>query len=74
MNVCTRCEGFVPGEAGFCPNCRSTRRWWVIAGAGLAAVTLSACYGPPAQMRRADPPETPAACAGPACDGPDAGR
>lgn len=51
MHRCTRCSGFVPVEADACPNCRSTSRaWWMaplaIAGAGLASVTLSACYGP----------------------------
>lgn len=50
MNRCTRCEGFVPPKVTTCPNCRSTKRaWWIapaaIAGAGLASVTLSACYG-----------------------------
>lgn len=51
MNRCRSCEGFVPQGAESCPNCRSTRRaWWIaplsLAGAGLASVTLSACYGP----------------------------
>lgn len=50
LSRCTRCEGFVPPGASSCPNCRSTRRaWWkapvALAGAGLATVTLSACYG-----------------------------
>ena len=51
LSRCTRCEGFVPHGASSCPNCRSTRRaWWkaplALVGAGLATVTLSACYGP----------------------------
>jgi hypothetical protein len=52
MNRCSQCGGFVPPNAKTCPNCRSTwRAWWMaplaIAGAGVASVTLSACYGVP---------------------------
>ena len=52
MNLCNRCEGFVPAGSALCPNCHSSKRvWWrvplAIAGAGMATVTLSACYGPP---------------------------
>jgi hypothetical protein len=50
MHRCTRCEGFVPLDAETCPNCSAMKRWWMaplaFAGAGLATVTLSACYGP----------------------------
>jgi hypothetical protein len=52
MHRCTRCDGFVPKGINECPNCRSTKKaWWMaplaFAGAGLATVTLSACYGAP---------------------------
>jgi hypothetical protein len=51
MHRCARCDGFVPPDAQACPNCRSSKgSWWraplALAGAGLATVTLSACYGP----------------------------
>jgi hypothetical protein len=51
MKRCLKCEGFVPPGAMCCPNCNSTKgAWWAaplaFAGAGLATVTLSACYGP----------------------------
>lgn len=49
MNQCLRCQGFLPPSVRLCPNCRSTRAWWAlpltIVGAGIASVTLSACYG-----------------------------
>jgi hypothetical protein len=50
MYRCSRCDGFVPKGEVECPNCRSSRRaWWLaplaFATAGLATVTLSACYG-----------------------------
>jgi len=52
MHRCTRCDGFVPQGITECPNCRSTKKaWWMapfaFAGAGLATITLSACYGAP---------------------------
>jgi hypothetical protein len=51
MNRCSKCEGFIPEAQTRCPNCRSASAWWVtplaFAGAGLASVTLSACYGVP---------------------------
>lgn len=52
MFRCTRCDGFVPKDNIQCPNCRSGKKaWWMaplaFAGAGLATVTLSACYGAP---------------------------
>ena len=56
MKRCARCDGFVPEGMNACPNCSfgpGAPRWkaWLtvpltIAGAGVAAVTLSACYGP----------------------------
>ncbi len=58
MQQCSRCQSFVPDGATFCPNCRSARAWWrvplVFAGAGLASVTLSACYGPGCAVRLPD--------------------
>ena len=58
MQQCKRCQGFVPEGTESCPNCSSARRWWsvplAIAGAGLATVTLSACYGPPCATRLPD--------------------
>lgn len=52
MNRCTRCGGFVPAAVSSCPNCQSAARaWWktplTALGAGVTAVTLSACYGMP---------------------------
>ncbi|MBK7858662.1 MAG: hypothetical protein IPJ65_08580 [Archangiaceae bacterium] len=53
MFRCTRCDGFVPRQSTACPNCRAAAKkaWWsaplAFAGAGLATVTLSACYGAP---------------------------
>ena len=52
MLRCTRCDGFVPSGSPECPNCRSVKKaWWAgplaLASAGLATVTLSACYGAP---------------------------
>ena len=52
MNHCRRCDGLVPQGVTECPNCRSTKKaWWAaplaFAGAGLATLTLSACYGAP---------------------------
>ena len=56
MRQCQRWQGFVPEGSSTCPNCSSTRRWWAVplafAGAGLASVTLSACYGPPCAATR----------------------
>jgi hypothetical protein len=51
MHRCSRCDGFVPLDVATCPNCSSLKKsWWMtplaFAGAGLASVTLSACYGP----------------------------
>ncbi len=60
LKSCERCGGFVPAGRDACPNCNSSRAWWrvplAIAGAGLATVTLSACYGPACvtQVERAD--------------------
>lgn len=58
MQQCKRCDGFVPHGVESCPNCRSSRPWWAIplavAGAGLASVTLSACYGPPCATKLPD--------------------
>ncbi len=50
LQRCSRCDGFVPVDSDGCPNCKSKKAaWWVrplaFAGAGLASVTLSACYG-----------------------------
>jgi len=60
MNVCTRCEGFVPEGFAHCPNCRSTRsRWKLSLALAGATITLSACYGPAAQVRH-DPEPAPA--------------
>ena len=54
MLRCTRCEGFVPAELSFCPNCSKSGRkgasksgFLAVLGAGAAAITLMACYGAP---------------------------
>lgn len=50
MNQCSKCRGLVPEASSECPNCGSGAKWWkaplAFAGAGLAMVTFSACYGP----------------------------
>jgi hypothetical protein len=62
MNQCASCEGFVPGGLEVCPNCKSNKRgWWrlplTVIGAGIASVTLSACYGPPTTTCRLTLPD-----------------
>jgi hypothetical protein len=51
LKSCSRCGGFVPAGRSSCPHCMSSSAWWraplAFAGAGLATVTLSACYGAP---------------------------
>ncbi len=60
MQPCSQCEGFIPESAASCPNChaapvaraRTSRPGWLTyaltaAGASVASVTLSACYGSP---------------------------
>lgn len=55
LDSCANCRGFVPEGQATCPNCdlaQPPRRskfaaGLIVAGAGLAMVALSACYGPP---------------------------
>lgn len=56
LGSCGACGGFVPEGAKACPNCgagvSSSRSALVagllaLAGGGVMAVTLAACYGPP---------------------------
>ncbi len=59
MRQCPSCEGFVPEGRAACPNCKSTWKGLLTftlaaAGAGVAAVTLSACYGPGCATRLPD--------------------
>lgn len=50
MQQCLKCKGLVPETSSSCPHCRAAPKWWslplTIAGGAMAAVTLSACYGP----------------------------
>jgi hypothetical protein len=57
MSSCLSCQGFIPGP-GSCPNCGAeqapasglrplVRSVLALAGAGVAAITLMACYGSP---------------------------
>ncbi len=64
MLQCSRCNGFVPEGGTRCPHCSLSAahpRWksWLsvplaLAGAGAAAVTLSACYGVPCVSKLPD--------------------
>ncbi len=57
LSGCPSCQGFNPPATAACLHCgqalteRPPRRWgrslWAMAGAGVAAVTLMACYGAP---------------------------
>jgi len=62
MNQCVRCNGFVPEGQRACPNCSTLVPKWkavlafplAVAGAGVAAITLSACYGPACATKLSD--------------------
>lgn len=67
---CPSCRGFVPQAAVACPHCaaslapkgrlRSLRRGLLtLAGTGVAAVTLMACYGGPTEIGERCYPEDP---------------
>jgi hypothetical protein len=74
LSGCPSCQGFNPPSAAACLHCghslefrpvpsrRSAVGWWALAGAGVAALTLMACYGAP-PCDHNDPncyePETP---------------
>ena len=57
LSGCPTCQGFNPPATRACLHCgntleaptrrRSPRSFWALAGAGLAALTLMACYGVP---------------------------
>lgn len=72
MQQCQKCQGLVPETSSSCPNCRATSRWWktplAMLGAGLATVTLSACYGSPCATTITLPD------GGTTVDNPNAGR
>lgn len=67
MLRCASCDGFVPSGLDVCPNCARRgslgRGFLALVGAGVAAVTLMACYGAPAHLRNI-PAEAPAAAEG----------
>jgi hypothetical protein len=70
---CPSCQGFNPRSAAACLHCGHTLeslppsqpRWtggfWMLASAGVAALTLMACYGAPPcddpQCYEPDPPD-----------------
>ncbi|XXF77600.1 hypothetical protein P2318_31790 [Myxococcaceae bacterium GXIMD 01537] len=96
LSSCPSCQGFNPASAAACLHCgharaqRTERGWrlslWTMAGAGLTAMTLMACYGAPPcpdgefDCYRADPEEPCQGDAGADADAgcvemnPDAGR
>lgn len=57
LSGCPSCQGFNPPSTTACLHCgnalasspprRSAAAFWVLAGAGVAALTLMACYGAP---------------------------
>jgi len=56
LEICGGCKGLIPRAATRCPNCQRSvtpvaLRWAkgvaAVAGSGMAAVTLMACYGAP---------------------------
>lgn len=74
LSGCPSCQGFNPPSAAACLHCgqslesrpvasrRSAVGWWALAGAGVAALTLMACYGaPPCDHNNTNcyEPETP---------------
>ncbi|WP_224240379.1 hypothetical protein [Hyalangium gracile] len=86
LSGCPSCQGFNPPSATACLHCgqalesrpgpapRWTVGWWALASAGVAALTLMACYGaPPCEDGSFDcyEPETPDA--GPSDGGADGG-
>jgi hypothetical protein len=59
--TCRACRGFTPARAAKCPHCGAAltssalmRGLFVLAGTGLAAATLMACYGTPPCDHNAD--------------------
>jgi hypothetical protein len=61
LSACRECRGFVPPGATACVHCDapvprgglSVSTLVTVAGAGVAAITLMACYGAPPHMRLA---------------------
>jgi hypothetical protein len=55
LAFCFSCRGFVPSSSEECPHCGARKRetpgalrsWIALAGLGMAAVSLMACYGLP---------------------------
>ncbi len=60
--ICSKCQSFVPGKVAACPGCGTARSpigtklggFFALAGGSAIAMTLTACYGAPA-----DPIPTP---------------
>lgn len=57
LSACPSCQGFNPPSTAACLHCARaleaprrrprSKSLWTLAGAGLAALTLMACYGAP---------------------------
>lgn len=84
LSGCPSCQGFNPPSTAACLHCgkalapresgRRARGWWALAGAGVAAITLMACYGvPPCEDGTYDCVD-PDADGGVSDGGTDAGR
>ena len=57
MQRCAHCDGFIPAQVSSCPNCSRVAPWRGVleaVGAGVAAITLMACYGAPPVTQSTD--------------------